>query len=195
LEGSILVRLSYCPDPKLGPNYPQNDCFDVSSSGIRRFDSITCECAYWKLAGHSLVVGGPKIWSRRKVPMGVLHFRYRERRRTLRVALALPVLVHGQNEMGEKFCYRAMTRSVNQQGALLLMDELLVAGQTLLLVNENTNRSTETRVVHVKKERDGKMLVGLEFANPDTNFWKMTFPVPGARPMRRPASNNTKAMA
>ncbi|HEY1471492.1 MAG TPA: PilZ domain-containing protein [Candidatus Acidoferrum sp.] len=128
--------------------------------------------------------------------MGVLHFRYRERRRTLRVALALPVLVHGQNEMGEKFCYRAMTRSVNQQGALLLMDELLVAGQTLLLVNENTNRSTETRVVHVKKERDGKMLVGLEFANPDTNFWKMTFPVPGARPMRRPASNNnTKAMA
>ena len=55
--------------------------------------------------------------------MGVLHFRYRERRRTLRVALALPVLVHGQNEMGEKFCYRAMTRSVNQQGALLVMDE------------------------------------------------------------------------
>ena len=77
--------------------------------------------------------------------MGVLHFRYRERRRTLRVALALPVLVHGQNEMGEKFCYRAVTRSVNQQGALLLMDELLVAGQTLLLVNENTNRSTETQ--------------------------------------------------
>ena len=127
--------------------------------------------------------------------MGVLHFRYRERRRTLRVALALRVLVHCQIDMGEKFCYRAMTRSVNQQGALLLMDELLVAGQTLLLVNENTNRSTETRVVHVKKERDGKMLVGLEFANPDTNFWKMTFPVPGARPMRRPAGNNTKAMA
>jgi hypothetical protein len=109
------------------------------------------------------------------------------------VALALPVLVHGQNDMGEKFCYRATTRSVNQQGALLVLDEALVMGQTLLLVNENTNRSTETRVVYVKKERDGKMLVGLEFANPDTNFWKMTFPVPGARPMRRPAG--TKAMA
>jgi c-di-GMP-binding flagellar brake protein YcgR len=125
--------------------------------------------------------------------MGVLNFRYRERRRTLRVALALPVLVHGQNDMGEKFCYRATTRSVNQQGALLALNETLVPGQTLLLVNENTNRSTETRVVHVKKERDGKMLVGLEFANPDTNFWKMTFPLPGARPMRRPT--NTKAMA
>jgi PilZ domain len=195
MEGSILVRLSYCPDPKRGPNYPQNDLLrGVFTTGVRRFDYVPAN-ALMEDRRAQLVVGGPKIWSRRKVPMGVLHFRYRERRRTLRVALALPVLVHGQNEMGEKFCYRAMTRSVNQQGALLLMDELLVAGQTLLLVNENTNRSTETRVVHVKKERDGKMLVGLEFANPDTNFWKMTFPVPGARPMRRAASNNTKAMA
>lgn len=125
--------------------------------------------------------------------MGVLHFRYRERRRTMRVALALPVLVHGQNDMGEKFCYKATTRSVNQQGALLVMDEAVMMGQSLLVVNENTSRSTETRVVFVKKERDGKHLIGLEFANPDMNFWKMTFPVPGARPLRRPV--NTKAMA
>jgi hypothetical protein len=195
MEGSILVRLSYCFDPKRGPNYPQNDLLRRVFTGFPRVRIIHRRTRLMEDRRAQSVVGGPKIWSRRKVPMGVLHFRYRERRRTLRVALALPVLVHGQNEMGEKFCYRAMTRSVNQQGALLLMDELLVAGQTLLLVNENTNRSTETRVVHVKKERDGKMLVGLEFANPDTNFWKMTFPVPGARPMRRPAGNNTKAMA
>jgi PilZ domain len=117
--------------------------------------------------------------------MGVLHFRYRERRRTLRVALALPVIVHGQNEMGEKFCVRAMTYSVNQQGALLSLEESVVPGQSLLLVNENTNRSAETRVAHVRRDRDGKRLVGLEFVNADTNFWKMTFPVPGARPLRR----------
>ena len=125
--------------------------------------------------------------------MGVLHFRYRERRRTLRVALSVPVLVHGQNDMGEKFCLKAMTRSVNQQGALLVMDENVVMGQTFLLVNENTNRSMESRVVFVKKERDGKFFVGLEFANADLNFWKMTFPAPGAKPMRR--SIGTKAMA
>jgi len=117
--------------------------------------------------------------------MGVLHFRYRERRRTLRVAMSLPVVVHGQNEMGEKFCIRAMTRSVNKQGALIAMDEPVLAGQELLLVNENTSRSVETRVVYVKRERDGKLSVGLEFVNAETNFWKMTFPVPGARPLRR----------
>ena len=125
--------------------------------------------------------------------MGVLHFRYRERRRTLRVAMSLPVVVHGQNEMGEKFCVRAMTRAVNKQGALVAMDEPVLPGQELLLVNENTSRSVETRVVYVKKERDGKQSVGLEFVNTETNFWKMTFPVPGARPLRRAAGS--KAMA
>ena len=119
--------------------------------------------------------------------MGVLHFRYRERRRTLRVALALPVIVHGQNEMGEKFCVRAMTYSLNQQGLLLSLEETVVPGQSLLIVNENTNRSAETRVAHVRRDREGKRLVGLEFVNPETNFWKMTFPVPGARPLRRAA--------
>ena len=117
--------------------------------------------------------------------MGVLHFRYRERRRTLRVALALPVIVHGQNEMGEKFCVRAMTYSVNQQGALLALEENVVPGQSVLVVNENTSRSAEARVAHVRRDRDGKRMVGLEFVNEDTNFWKMTFPVPGARPLRR----------
>ncbi|HVM76260.1 MAG TPA: PilZ domain-containing protein [Candidatus Saccharimonadales bacterium] len=119
--------------------------------------------------------------------MGVLHFRYRERRRTLRVSLALPVIVHGQNEMGEKFCVRAMTHSLNQQGLLLTLEEAVVPGQSLLIVNENTSRSAETRVADVRRDRDGKRLVGLEFVNPDTNFWKMTFPVPGARPLRRAA--------
>jgi c-di-GMP-binding flagellar brake protein YcgR len=125
--------------------------------------------------------------------MGVLHFRYRERRRTLRVSLTVPVAVHGQTDLGEKFCVRAVTRSINQQGALLVMDEPVVAGQMLMLVNENTNRSTETRVAHVRRERDGKLFVGLEFVNADSNFWKMTFPVPGARPLRR--ANGSKASA
>jgi len=125
--------------------------------------------------------------------MGVLHFRYRERRRTLRVAMALPVIVHGANDLGEKFCVRAMTRSVNKQGALLVMEEMVVPGQSLLIVNENTSRSAETRVAHVKRERDGKLYVGLEFVNPDNNFWMMTFPIPGARPLRRPIGSKNSA--
>jgi hypothetical protein len=123
--------------------------------------------------------------------MGVLHFRYRERRRTLRVAMALPIVVHGQNDAGEKFCVRAITRSINKQGALLTMDEMVEQGQPLLIVNENTSRSTEARVAHVRRERDGKLFVGLEFVNPEVNFWMMTFPLPGARPLRRGAGSKS----
>jgi hypothetical protein len=117
--------------------------------------------------------------------MGVLHFRYRERRRTLRVSLALPIIVHGQNDVGEKFCIRAMTQSINKQGALLTLEESVVPGQSLLIVNENTSRSADVRVASVRRERDGKSYVGLEFVNPELNFWMMTFPLPGARPLRR----------
>jgi len=117
--------------------------------------------------------------------MGVLHFRYRERRRTLRVSLALPIIVHGQNDLGEKFCIRAMTQSINKQGALLALEENVVPGQSLLIVNENTSRSADVRVASVRRERDGKCYVGLEFVNPELNFWMMTFPLPGARPLRR----------
>ena len=61
--------------------------------------------------------------------MGVLHFRYRERRRTLRVALALPVLVHGQNDMGEKFCYKAVTRFLRKPtGLVVVLDESVALG-------------------------------------------------------------------
>ena len=117
--------------------------------------------------------------------MGVLHFRYRERRRTLRVSLALPIIVHGLNDEGEKFCVRAMTQSINKQGALLAMEENVAPGQSLLIVNENTSRSADVRVASVRRERDGKRYVGLEFVNPEVNFWMMTFPLPGARPLRR----------
>jgi hypothetical protein len=99
--------------------------------------------------------------------------------------MALPVVVHGQNDCGDKFCVRAITRSINKQGALLTMEEMVVPGQPLLIVNENTSRSAEVRVAHVRRERDGKLHVGLEFVNPEINFWMMTFPLPGARPLRR----------
>jgi hypothetical protein len=71
------------------------------------------------------------------------------------------------------------------------LEENVVPGQSLLLVNENTSRSAEARVAHVRRDRDGKRFVGVEFVNPDANFWKMTFPLPGARPLRR-ASGGTK---
>jgi PilZ domain-containing protein len=125
--------------------------------------------------------------------MAIIHFRCKERRRTLRVALAVPLTVHGQTDDGEKFSARAHSQSVNRNGALLHLEHLVVTGQVLQLVNENTNRTVESRVVSIKHQRDGKTYVAVEFAIPDANFWQMTFPIPGARPLRRPFASKITA--
>ena len=59
----------------------------------------------------------------------------------------------------------------------------------LTIENELTHEQVEGRVVTLKKTREGKMHVGVEFTNKDVNFWHMNFPAPGAKPMRRLAAN------
>ena len=126
--------------------------------------------------------------------MSLLHFRYKERRRTLRVALSVPLTVHGKMEAGEKFCTQTTSQSVNRHGALFPMETPVTLGQPLLLVNDITAQGIECRVVAVRRARDGKTYIGVEFVNTESNFWHMVFPAPGSRPLRR-AIPGTKASA
>jgi hypothetical protein len=117
--------------------------------------------------------------------MSLLHFRCKERRRTQRVSLSVPLVIHGQNETGEKFSIRVKSNAVSQHGAQLEMEYPAVVGQVLVLLNENNARKVEGRVASIQRKRDGKTHVGVEFLSPEINFWNMTFPLPGAKPLRR----------
>jgi len=117
--------------------------------------------------------------------MSLLHFRYKERRRTVRVALSVPLTIHGKFEGGEKFCVQTNSQSVNRHGALFPLETPVTMGQSLLLVNDITAQGIECRVVAVRRGRDGKTYIGVEFVNAEGNFWHMVFPTPGARPLRR----------
>jgi len=125
--------------------------------------------------------------------MAILHFRCKERRRTLRVSITVPITVHGQDASGDKFRVKAKSESVNRHGALIHLEEPVTVGQMLILVNENSDRTVEGRVVSVKRDRENKTHVGIEFTSPDSNFWHMSFPLPGSRPLRR--AIDTKASA
>ena len=59
----------------------------------------------------------------------------------------------------------------------------------LMVENTGTHEQTEARVATIKKTREGKVHVGLEFTSKDVNFWHMAFPAPGAKPMRRHIPN------
>jgi PilZ domain len=117
--------------------------------------------------------------------MSLLHFRCKERRRTIRVALSVPLTVHGKSDTGDKFSVQSHSESVNRHGALFHLEEIVLLGQAVMLVNDCTTQSAECKVVSIHRARDGKQYVGVEFTSPENNFWHMQFPIPGARPLRR----------
>ena len=129
--------------------------------------------------------------------MSLLHFRCKERRRTQRVSLTVPLALHGHNEDGSKFCIHAKSNAVSQHGAQIESEYPLVIGQVVLVVNESSARKTEARVASIQRKRDGKTYVGVEFLSTEINFWSMTFPLPGAKPLRRAIHkvNSNKASA
>lgn len=125
--------------------------------------------------------------------MSLLHFRFKERRRTVRVAITVALTVRWKAPSGEVFSVKTQSQSVSQGGGLCVLEEPIVVGQSLQMINENSGEAVEAKVVTVRKGRDGKTSVGFEFVAPNSNFWRMHFPAPGARPLRRPAHSKVLA--
>jgi tyrosine-protein phosphatase YwqE len=126
--------------------------------------------------------------------MAIIHFRCKERRRTVRVMLSVPLRVSGLTEIGEKFSVRAMSHTVSRHGASIELELEVVLGEMLRLENEITREKVEGKVVSIRRTRDGKKFVAIEFNSGEANFWHMAFPIPGARPMRRPISSKVSSL-
>lgn len=126
--------------------------------------------------------------------MAIIHFRCKERRRTVRVMLTVPLRVHGQTDIGEKFSVKTLSHSVSLHGASIELEQGVVLGEILQLENEHTREKAEGKVVSIRRARDGKRYVAVEFTAPDVNFWHMVFPLPGARPMRRPIASKVSSL-
>lgn len=125
--------------------------------------------------------------------MAILHFRYKERRRSVRVALTVPLKVHGVTDTGEKFSVVAASQSVSLYGASFAFEPVVTLGQSLKIENDITRKSMESKVVAIRRARDGKTYIGVEFVAAGAEFWHMAFPVPGARPLRRPVPTRASA--
>jgi PilZ domain len=117
--------------------------------------------------------------------MAILHFRAKERRRTMRVLLAVPVKVTGKTMTGEGFTLDTKSHTVSLHGASVELSLDVVLGEILELENDS-HEKVEGKIVTIRHSRDGKTYVGIEFLTKNVNFWHMAFPAPGARPLRRP---------
>jgi|SRR5580704_2888172 hypothetical protein len=128
--------------------------------------------------------------------MAILHFRCKERRRTVRVLLSVPLRVHGITAEGETYAVDTKSHTVSLYGASMELGRTVALGDILLLEHATTHEQAEAKVVNMKKSsRDGKVLVGVEFTDRNLNFWHVVFPVPGARPLRRRVAERVSVLA
>jgi len=101
---------------------------------------------------------------------------YEPARRSSRVLLNVPVLVHGTRQDGSVFKEKAHTLVVNEHGALLVMAETVGMGQEVELTNQHTHIKRAFRVVYLGPTHGGKTQVGVEFLKPEPSFWLVKFP-------------------
>jgi hypothetical protein len=127
--------------------------------------------------------------------MAILHFRCKERRRTLRVMLTVPLKVRGMDVAGAPFSVETSSHTVSQHGVLIELGVIVSLGDLLQLENERTREKAEGKIVTIRHSRDGKTYVGVEFTDQNINFWHMSFPVHGAKPLRRMVSGPEKVPA
>lgn len=97
-------------------------------------------------------------------------------RRSKRLGLSVPVMVHGANAAGKSFQELTRTVSLNANGALLLLNSPVQERQTVVIENKNTGHEEECRVVFVGPSENGACKVGVEFTRAVGGFWEIYFP-------------------
>jgi len=102
--------------------------------------------------------------------------RWSKVRRSQRIALTVPVVVHRPRIEGPQFSEAAQTLVVNAHGALMALAEKVALRQRLLLQNIDNGEQKECRVVYVKKEVTGPTKVAVEFSQPAPTFWRIAYP-------------------
>jgi hypothetical protein len=104
-----------------------------------------------------------------------------EHRRSQRVILRVPLKVSEAPTDLQSKIEETYSLAVNKHGGLIALRAKVSVGQTLTLFNKATRETKECRVVCLGPTQIDKRQVGIEFAEPVTDFWKIAFPAPGSK--------------
>jgi hypothetical protein len=99
------------------------------------------------------------------------------RRRSVRVALRLKVVVSGVNAKSQSFEEKTETLEVSKYGAKVKISEELKIGALLSLTRPDADRDSKFRVAYQSPPdpETGRRETGVEFLGVDT-FWGVQFP-------------------
>jgi hypothetical protein len=97
-------------------------------------------------------------------------------RRSMRVAIDMPVEVVAQSLDGETVRQDTRTTVVSAHGALVVLETTAEIKPSLLLINKKTGGEAQCRVAYQKRIEGGKVELGVEFVDPQPRFWRIAFP-------------------
>jgi hypothetical protein len=126
------------------------------------------------VVAYRLIQSAPKADRRR--PAGEEKMIWKEKRRSQRLALSVPVVAYRSQKLGLPFSEGTRTLMVSAHGALISLDAKVVADQRLVLKHALSGEEQECRVVFTEKKLMGPTEVGIEFRQPAPNFWHIAFP-------------------
>jgi hypothetical protein len=100
----------------------------------------------------------------------------RNHRESDRVFLTLPIRVSGVAERGKDFIEEGRTVDVSRQGAAILVDGQLSAGQIIKIQRVDVGKEALARVVHSTGGRSEGHTFGVALVGPPVSLWDITFP-------------------
>jgi len=105
------------------------------------------------------------------------------RRRSQRVTLRIPIMVSEPDANHRAGMERTHTLAVNRCGGLIALRSSVNHGQSLFMTHTISRVSKECRVVYLGPHHKDIRQVGVEFVDPATEFWNITFPAPRSKPL------------
>jgi hypothetical protein len=104
-----------------------------------------------------------------------------EKRRSQRVMLRVRANIHVALH-GKQSSFEVTTLSVNDHGAIVVVERNLPLGTTLVLEHAGTKECVACKVVRSAREMPDGFHLPIEFDSPAPSFWKIAFPPSDWRP-------------
>lgn len=101
---------------------------------------------------------------------------FQDRRRSERVMLQLNLLVRLETSEGRPLQTHAFTVVVNANGGQLRSPFRMAVDQKITLINPQTGKEADCRVVGVERTAEGDYLASFGFSKPDPSFWPLVRP-------------------
>ncbi len=108
-----------------------------------------------------------------------------ERRRSQRILMRIPGRIYGTRSDKSVVYEEVTTDTVSAHGALLNVHEDYEMDMNLLFTNLVTEEEVPAHVVFVGQTKEGQKQVAIEFKVDSPRFWRIHFPPPGERPLKR----------